>query len=250
MTNSRTCSNSIALSLLLIGSSLLTACGGGDSSTTSTASTDPGTTTTGETITSPTTGSTTGANTSLTANQGSASTLTISGAPLTTIAAGRSYSFTPTVNQAANISFTIANKPAWATFSTLTGALTGTPTTSNVGSFANIVITASNGSANAALAAFAIAVTQASSATGSATLAWTPPTANTDGSSVNNLAGYNIYYGTSKEAMNSKIQVTNPGLTAYTVADLGAGTYYFGISAFTAAGVESAVSVVGSKTIS
>lgn len=237
MTNSRIRSNNVAFALLLIGSSLLTACGGGSSGTSSTASTDPGT------------ASNASPDTSL-ATQGGASTLTISGTPVTTIAAGRSYSFTPTVNQAANVSFSIANKPAWATFSTATGALTGTPTTSNIGSFGNIVITASNGSANAALAAFEIAVTQSTAAAGSATLAWSPPTANTDGSQVSNLAGYNIYYGTSEDDLSTKIQVTNPGLTAYTVADLGAGKYFFGISAYTSAGVESAVSVVGSKTIS
>jgi hypothetical protein len=235
MINSRIRSNDFSFALLLIGSSLLTACGGGGSSTPSTASTDPGT-------------ATGGASAAL-ANQASASALTISGTPVASIAAGRSYSFTPTVNQAGEVSFSIANKPAWATFSTATGSLTGTPTPTNVGTFSNIVITASNGAANAALAAFEIAVTQAAAASGSATLAWSPPTANTDGSSVSNLAGYNIYYGTSKESMTTKIPVTNPGLTAYTVADLGAGTYFFGISAFTVGGVESAVSVVGSKTI-
>jgi hypothetical protein len=93
-------------------------------------------------------------------------------------------------------------------------------------------------------------VTAQTASNGAATLSWTPPTQNTDGSSVTNLAGYNIYYGTSPEDLTTKIQVTNAGLTAYTVADLGAGTYYFSVSAYTANGVESAPSAVGSKTIS
>ncbi|MEP7311180.1 MAG: fibronectin type III domain-containing protein, partial [Pseudomonadota bacterium] len=84
---------------------------------------------------------------------------------------------------------------------------------------------------------------------GTASLSWTPPTAHTDGSQISNLAGYNIYYGTSSATMTNKIQITNPGLTAYTVADLASGTYYFGITAYTAAGTESDISAVGSKTI-
>ncbi|MET0291173.1 MAG: fibronectin type III domain-containing protein [Steroidobacteraceae bacterium] len=83
--------------------------------------------------------------------------------------------------------------------------------------------------------------------TGSATLSWTPPTQNTDGSSLANLAGYRIYYGTKADALNQQIQVTNPGLTAYTVSNLDAGTYYFAVAAYTADGVEGAPSSVGSK---
>jgi hypothetical protein len=177
-------------------------------------------------------------------------TLAVSGTPLTTIEAGRSYSFAPTLTPATGASFAITNKPAWATFNTVTGALTGTPATSDIGSFAGIVIAATNGTSSASLPAFTIAVTQSTTNVGAATLAWSPPTQNTDGSSVGNLGGYNIYYGTSQDAMTNKIQVTNPGLTAYTIANLGAGTYFFGISAYTSTGAESEVAVVGSKTIS
>ena len=64
-----------------------------------------------------------------------------------------------------------------------------------------------------------------------------------------NLAGYRIYYGTNANALSSTIQVTNPGLTNYVIGNLGAGTHYFGIAAYTTDGVESAMSVIGSKTI-
>jgi hypothetical protein len=93
------------------------------------------------------------------------------------------------------------------------------------------------------------AVTVNAVATGSATLSWTPPTQNTDGSALTSLAGYRVYYGTSATALTSTIQLTNPGLTRYVVSDLSAGTYYFAIAAYNSTGTESAMSNVGSKSI-
>jgi hypothetical protein len=84
----------------------------------------------------------------------------------------------------------------------------------------------------------------------SALLSWQPPTTNTDGSSLSRLAGYRIYYGTNANALTRVIDVTNPGLTSYTVGDLTSGTYYFAVSAYTTDGVEGDKSTVGSKTIS
>src|ERR1700759_4178830 len=54
-------------------------------------------------------------------------TLTISGAPPTSVSAGQSYAFTPATNASRyrTVVFAIANKPAWATFSTRTGQLAG-----------------------------------------------------------------------------------------------------------------------------
>jgi hypothetical protein len=89
----------------------------------------------------------------------------------------------------------------------------------------------------------------ATKTTGSATLSWTPPTENTDGSSLANLAGYRIYYGTKADALTQSIQITNPGLTAYTVGNLDSGTYYFAIAAYTVNGIEGEPSKVGSKTM-
>src|SRR5262245_29925611 len=61
---------------------------------------------------------------------------TISGTPATTATAGKAYTFTPTAKDADSadkVTFTIANKPAWAAFDTATGALTGTPSAQDVG---------------------------------------------------------------------------------------------------------------------
>jgi hypothetical protein len=113
----------------------------------------------------------------------------ISGTPPTTDTAGNAYSFIPTATDANNnpLTFSIQNLPRWATFSTTTGQLSGTPMASAAGTYSNIVISVSDGTATASLAPFSITVTQISS--GAATVDWTPPTSNTDGSVIANLAG-------------------------------------------------------------
>lgn len=89
-----------------------------------------------------------------------------------------------------------------------------------------------------------------SGSTGSATLSWTAPTANTNGSALTDLAGYHIYYGTAAGSLSSEIDVGNPGTLTYTVTQLSAGTWYFAVTAYTNTGLESSKSQIGSKTIS
>jgi hypothetical protein len=74
---------------------------------------------------------------------------------------------------------------------------------------------------------------------GVATLDWQPPTQNSDGSTLTNLAGYTVYYGTSPDNLSKSVKVTNPGLTAYSVAGLTSGTWYFAVTSYSADGVES-----------
>ena len=85
---------------------------------------------------------------------------TISGTPAGSVAVGQAYSFTPTAadpdGQA--LTFSIVNKPSWATFNTATGRLNGTPAAGNVGSFADIAISVSDGAATTSLPAFTISV--------------------------------------------------------------------------------------------
>ncbi|TLZ15855.1 MAG: thrombospondin type 3 repeat family protein, partial [Gammaproteobacteria bacterium] len=85
---------------------------------------------------------------------------TIAGTPAATVTAGQPYSFQPMVTNpgGSTLSFTIVNRPAWGTFSTATGALSGTPTTTNEGTFANILISVSDGHTTASLPAFSIQV--------------------------------------------------------------------------------------------
>jgi hypothetical protein len=81
---------------------------------------------------------------------------TISGIPPATATTGRGYSFIPRATSAT--SFSILNKPSWATFSTVTGALYGTPATSSVGDYHDITISARNSTGDAVLVPFSIAV--------------------------------------------------------------------------------------------
>ncbi|WP_129776060.1 putative Ig domain-containing protein [Peristeroidobacter soli] len=175
----------------------------------------------------------------------------VSGTPPTSVTAGTAYSFRPTGSdpEGRTLTWSITNRPAWATFNTSTGALTGTPTAAQVGTTSGIVIAASDGTNRTALPSFNIAVNAAGSSTGSATLSWTPPTSNTNGSTLSNLAGYRIYYGTSSSNLSRTIQVANAGMTRYVVPDLAAGTWYFAIRSYTTTGAESANSNTGSKVV-
>jgi putative Ig domain-containing protein len=165
------------------------------------------------------------------------------------VTAGAAYAFQPTASDpdGNTLTFSIANKPAWAAFSTTTGRLSGTPAASQVGTYANIVITVSDGTANASLTAFSITVVGTS--TGSASLSWTPPTMNTDGSPLTNLAGYKVYWGSAIGDYPNSVTLNNPGLASYVVEGLAPGTYYFVVTARSSAGSESPFSNVGSKTI-
>ena len=85
-------------------------------------------------------------------------------------------------------------------------------------------------------------------ATGSATLSWTPPTTNTDGSPLGDLAGYKVYWGTSQGNYTNSIAVTNAGITSYVVEQLTPATWYFVTTAINSNGVESDYSNVASKS--
>ncbi|MGB8328245.1 MAG: putative Ig domain-containing protein [Steroidobacteraceae bacterium] len=173
----------------------------------------------------------------------------ISGTPPATVLVGSAFSFQPTATDADGdkLTFAVVNKPAWMAFDSLTGRLSGTPAAADVGTYSNIAIGVSDGIANVALPAFNIAVTAA--ATGSATLSWTPPTQNSDGTPLTNLAGYRIYEGPSTSALARTADVANAGLTTYLVANLASGTHYFSVTAYNSAGMESNFSPIGSKTI-
>lgn len=103
--------------------------------------------------------------------------LTISGSPPTTVAAGSGYSFQPKTNAASGtkLTFSIQNAPAWASFSTSSGTLSGSPTSSQVGTYSNIIIAVSDGTQTSSLPAFSIKVTAALTISGS------PPTQVTAG---------------------------------------------------------------------
>ena len=84
---------------------------------------------------------------------------------------------------------------------------------------------------------------------GVATLDWMPPTQNSDGTVLTNLAGYTVYYGTSPSDLSQTVKVSNPGLASYTVTGLTSGTWYFAVTSYSADGVESTRTSTVSTTI-
>lgn len=174
---------------------------------------------------------------------------TITGSSPTAVTAGAAYSFVPTAKDADGdtLAFSIQNKPSWATFSTATGKLSGTPTAGEVGTYSNIGISVSDGKASTSLSQFSVVVNAISN--GRVTLSWMPPTENTDGSALTDLSGYKIYYGTSAAALTNSITVNTSGVSTYIVENLSPATWYFAITAVTASGEESSFSNVAYKQI-
>jgi hypothetical protein len=85
--------------------------------------------------------------------------------------------------------------------------------------------------------------------TGSATLSWDPPTQNTNGTPLADLAGYYIHYGTSADDLTQTITVQGADVSEYEITNLAPGTYYFAVTAYASDGSESAASNVASKSI-
>jgi len=86
-------------------------------------------------------------------------------------------------------------------------------------------------------------------ALGTALVSWTPPTEREDGTALEDLAGYHVYWGKDPEDLKHTVDITNEGQTSHLVENLEAGTWYFAVTAYCSAGLESAKSNIGSKTI-
>lgn len=71
----------------------------------------------------------------------------------------------------------------------------------------------------------------------------------TDGSALQNLAGFKIVYGTSAHSLDKSIRIDNPSIDQYVVEQLPAGKYYFGVRAYDETGAESELSNLMSKVI-
>jgi len=183
----------------------------------------------------------------------------ITGTPAKTAIVGQAYRFQPkavNVNEGHRLSFTIANKPSWASFDSFTGQLSGTPSANEVGLFSGIQISlmaaTGSGAVHASLPSFSITVVPASataSAANTVTLSWQAPTGNTDGSLLTNLSGYKIYYGGASGEYSNSIDVPDPGLTSYVVQNLATGRYFFTVTSYNSVGAESGFSPELSATL-
>lgn len=174
---------------------------------------------------------------------------TISGSPAATATVGVSYSFVPTAAdpEGKALTFSVQNKPAWASFSKASGRLSGTPSASHVGTFRNIAIRVSDGLSSTSLPSFTVTVQGPQ--LGSATLNWAAPTKNTDGSPLTNLKGYRIHYGMSLGNLDQMVDIPDPGVSSAVIEGLTSGTWYFALKAYNTSNAESALSNTALKSM-
>ena len=76
-------------------------------------------------------------------------------------------------------------------------------------------------------------------------LTWSRPRRNSDCSSLTDLAGYTLHYGTASQDYTGSIEITSPMQTSYVInaSTFPPGTYYFAISAYNTEQVSSSLSV-------
>lgn len=173
----------------------------------------------------------------------------IDGTPPDSVQAGQAYGFVPLASDpdGQSLTFSISNMPEWATFDAATGRLAGTPAATDAGTYPGIEISASDGTLSTALPAFALTVL--AQPNGSATVSWTPPTTNEDGSPLTNLAGFRVLYGQSADALANAIDIPSAVVDSATIEDLEPGTWYFSVKSYNTANVESNLSTIRQKTV-
>ena len=111
-----------------------------------------------------------------------------------------------------------------------TKAPSGAQTLSNINASTNYTLTCTWGS-------------------GSATVNWTAPTTNTDGTPLTNLAAFRVYYGTSSSSLTQVSEVNDISSSSTTISGLTPATWFFKVRAVNANQVESADSNVSSKAV-
>jgi hypothetical protein len=161
----------------------------------------------------------------------------------------REYSFQPDWSDADGdvLTFTATNLPPWAVLDRNTGRITGTPTTSDVGAYESISITAADASHHVSTRDFTITVIGASS--GVAMLEWPAPISKVDGSLLDDLAGYRILYGHDPADLDHSVFIADPGAHSFEFATLDSGTWYFSIVAVNAGGEEGPATLPQMKVI-
>jgi Putative Ig domain len=173
----------------------------------------------------------------------------ISGTPPTSVMQEQAYEFLPVASdpEGATLAFSVANAPGWAKFDATSGHIYGVPGAGDVGTYAGVVISASDGTNVVDLPAFDVEVLAV--AMGSATVSWVAPTQNVDGTPLVDLAGYKVFYGQAPGDFAHALSVPNAGITSLVIENLVPATWYFTVKSVNGAGMESDFSDVASKTI-
>jgi len=182
----------------------------------------------------------------------------ITGTPPDSVTANTKYVFQPVAadNHGDTLTYSISNKPCWASFDSLTGQLSGTPGDGDIGTFDNIVITVTDGLHSVSLPSFSMHVLKGTSAadqatTGSLTLNWMAPKSRTDGTVLTQaeIGGYRIYYGESIGHYPYMVDVADETTGTFTITDVPIGTYDVAMTTYDIDGRESGFSSIISKTI-
>jgi hypothetical protein len=180
---------------------------------------------------------------------------TVVGAPSTTATEGSTYVFQPNAFDVDGdeLTFSINNRPAWASFDSSNGRLSGTPAVGDAGTVSNILISVSDGIVTTKLPVFSILVDVGKNQTGDAgsfTLNWGAPVSRVDNTALflTEIARFSIHYGTSPGDFPSSIDVENTAQTL-TVTNLPAGTYYVVMTTIDTEGRESTFSEEITKNV-
>lgn len=169
--------------------------------------------------------------------------ITLRAAPSGDAWAGRPYSFylSPAPGpRTANLRFSSMNLPDWARLSSL-GVVYGTPGSDDIGLYDQITLVASDGERFALLGPFSITVRNPEGAR-SVTVSWIPPRENTDGTPLEDLAGYRIEYAKFGKPFKTAFRARSATMSRVVLDFLEPGDYFFRIFAIAANGVESAPS--------
>jgi hypothetical protein len=161
---------------------------------------------------------------------------TISGTAATVINTDSDYQFIPTATDLDNddLTFSIENKPSWATFSNVTGELKGTPIAAN--EYRGITISVSDGIESASLPVFDIHVLNKLH---NVSITWEAPTTDVNGDDIKNLIGYKIMYGKESGEYEHTLSINDPNVTSARISDLERQDHYFSMKAITLHGLES-----------
>jgi hypothetical protein len=84
---------------------------------------------------------------------------------------------------------------------------------------------------------------------GTAAINWVAPTKNSDGSTLTDLTGFKVGYGTSSGSLTNSKAVNDRTATSTSIGSLGQGTWYFAVRAVNSKGAESNNSSTVSKSI-
>ena len=170
-------------------------------------------------------------------NENSAPSIT--GSPDLTVENNSYYRFLPVASDTDDdsLTFSITNKPEWASFDTTTGELYGTP--EQAIEYKDITISVSDGINTSQLDSFDISVT--AELQFDIQISWEKPLENIDGSLLDNISKYKIVYGEASDNMENSVYFDSD-TTIGTIENLSTGNYFFKMITITKSEIESDMS--------